>query len=85
MKNILKGSGWFLVASVTCPCHLVLLLPLFAGTGIGLYFEEYRTAIFTLFILLFVISLYMGGRKFFSEPKRDEEKQDCCSIERFKI
>ncbi|EOW0208315.1 mercury resistance MerE, partial [Listeria innocua] len=27
MKNTIKSSGWFLVALITCPCHLFLLLP----------------------------------------------------------
>ena len=85
MKNRLKGVGWFLVALVTCPCHLVLLIPLLAGTVLGSYFIENRNVTFIIFTLLFIFSLSMGWRKFFPETKREIKKADCCNVERFKL
>ncbi|OHX41350.1 hypothetical protein [Cytobacillus oceanisediminis] len=78
MKNTLKSSGWFLVALVTCPCHLFLLIPLLAGTALGSYFTEFRAVTYIILALLFVFSLYMGWRKMFPETKKD----DCCCVKR---
>lgn len=88
MKNIIKSSSWFLVALITCPCHLVLLLPLFAGTALGSYFTEFKDVIFIVMGLLFVFALFKGWRKLDPETKNKTKKEiktyDCCSMERFK-
>lgn len=89
MKNTIKSKGWFLVALITCPCHLVLLLPLFAGTALASYFTEYKDIIFIMMGLLFVFALFMGWRKLDPETKKETKKEittthDCCSMERFK-
>lgn len=88
MKNTLKSSSWFLVPLITCPCHLVLLLPLFAGTALGSYFTEFKDVIFILMGLLFVFTLFMGWRKLDperkNETKKDTTTHDCCSMKRFK-
>nr|CAA71035.1 transport protein [Lysinibacillus macroides] len=96
MKNILNSTGWFLVALVTCPCHLFLLVPLLAGTAVGSYFAEFKEVSYIVLALLFGFSLYMGGRKLFFEPtkesnketqidtKKETKKHDCCNVERFK-
>ncbi|CAM3594393.1 hypothetical protein EDM52_23465 [Brevibacillus invocatus] len=88
MKNTIKSSAWFLVALVTCPCHLFLLLPLFAGTALGSYFAEFQNVIFIMMGLLFVFALFKGWRKLdpgtINETKKETTKHDCCSIERFK-
>ncbi|MDV6366371.1 hypothetical protein [Bacillus cereus] len=88
MKNTIKSSGWFLVALITCPCHLFLLLPLFAGTALGSYFMEYKDVIFIVMGLLFVFALFKGWRildpKTKNETKKDTKMHDCCSMERFK-
>lgn len=89
MKKTLKSSGWFFVALITCPCHLVLLLPLFAGTALGSYIMEFKDVIFILMGLLFVFALFKGWRKIDPESKKETKKEsapihDCCSLERIK-
>ncbi|CAI9394917.1 hypothetical protein ABEP17_14680 [Priestia flexa] len=88
MKNTIKSSGWFLVALITCPCHLFLLLPLFAGTALGSYFTEFKDVIFIVMGLLFVFTLFKGWRKLNPEIKNETTKEttthDCCSMKRFK-
>ncbi|WP_081413498.1 hypothetical protein [Aneurinibacillus terranovensis] len=75
MKETMKGVGWFLVALVTCPCHLVLLIPLLAGTAIGSYIAQFQTATFVILAMLFALSLYMGWRKMFRE-----QTDHCCDV-----
>ncbi|MGG6449168.1 hypothetical protein [Pseudobacillus badius] len=88
MKKAIKSSSWFLVAFISCPCHLVLLLPLIAGTALGSYFTEYKNVIFIGMGLLFVFALFKGWRKLDpvtkDETKKDIKTHDCCSMERFK-
>ncbi|MFJ8452218.1 MULTISPECIES: mercury resistance MerE [Lactobacillales] len=88
IKNIIKSSGWFLVALITCPCHLFLLLPLIAGTALGSYFTEFKNVIFIMMGLLFVFALFKGWRKLDPETKEETKKDttthDCCSMEKFK-
>ncbi|OXT17182.1 hypothetical protein B9K06_12540 [Bacillus sp. OG2] len=89
MKNTIKSSGWFLVALITCPCHLVLLIPLLAGTALGSYFMEFKDVIFILMGLLFLFALFKGWRKLDPETKMEAKKEnttihDCCSTDRFK-
>lgn len=74
MKNTIKSSGWFLVALITCPCHLFLLLPLVAGTALGSYFTDFKDVIFIVMGLLFVFALFKGWRKLDPETK-DETKR----------
>ncbi|RNB57944.1 transporter [Brevibacillus gelatini] len=75
MRDTLKGVGWFLVALVTCPCHLVLILPLLAGTALGAYFMAYKTVAIIAFMLLFAFSLYMGWKRM----TQDHSSVDCCT------
>lgn len=88
MKNTIKSYGWFLVALITCPCHLFLLLPLFAGTALGSYFTEFKDVIFIMMGLLFVLALFKGWSKLGPDTKKEAKKEstthDCCSMERFK-
>ncbi len=75
MRDTLKGAGWFLIALVTCPCHLFLLIPLLAGTTIGSYFTEFRTVTIIILTLLFAYSLYMGWSKIFWK-----QTDHCCDV-----
>ncbi|WP_081793842.1 hypothetical protein [Paenibacillus darwinianus] len=36
-KESKKGWGWGVLAFLTCPCHLVLIIPLLAGTALGAF------------------------------------------------
>jgi mercuric ion transport protein len=68
--SMIKSTGWFLVALVTCPCHILLLFPLLAGTALGAYLSEYKTLTFAILGLLFVYSLYMGLKKMNQDEKQ---------------
>jgi mercuric ion transport protein len=63
MKKEGKSFGWFLVAFLTCPCHLVLILPLLAGTALGAYVADYQTAAIVLLTIIFAVSLYNGWKR----------------------
>ncbi|MGN7309091.1 hypothetical protein ACTHQ2_24420 [Bacillus subtilis] len=45
MKENAKKIGWGFLALLSCPCHLVLILPLLAGTTFGAYFALHQTAV----------------------------------------
>lgn len=87
MKNTMKSSGWFLVALITCPCHVFLLLPLFVGTALGAYFTEFKDVLFIIMGLIFVFALFKGWRNLDPETKKTKKEtntHDCCSVKRFK-
>jgi mercuric ion transport protein len=45
------------IAFLTCPCHLLILLPLLAGTAIGAWLNIYFMPVFIAFSILFVVSI----------------------------
>ncbi|MFD1036935.1 hypothetical protein ACFQ3N_00645 [Virgibacillus byunsanensis] len=91
MKNTAKGIGWGALALITCPCHLVLILPLLAGTALGGYLAEYQTITWVVLGLLFIYSFYMAWKKLDhsdnEHTKKEDKKKsslDCCSPQPFK-
>ena len=75
MTHKRKSWVWFGIALLTCPCHLVLILPLLAGTALEAYFRAYKTVAIVAFMLLFVFSLYMGWKRM----TQDHTSADCCT------
>jgi mercuric ion transport protein len=63
MKKEAKSMGWFIVAFLTCPCHLVLILPLLAGTALGAYVADYQIATIVILTIIFAVSLYNGWKR----------------------
>ncbi|MCD1259214.1 hypothetical protein B5M42_010230 [Paenibacillus athensensis] len=81
MKENAKKIGWGFLALVSCPCHLVLILPLIAGTTFGAYFATHQTTISLILGIVFAISILMIFRKLNKQEKNDAE-HDCCSVPR---
>lgn len=55
-------KGWLLmgIAFLFCPCHLILILPLLAGTAVGGILSQYYGVAFGLFGAIFVILVWLG-------------------------
>ncbi|TFB21455.1 hypothetical protein E3U55_09085 [Filobacillus milosensis] len=96
MKNTVKGFGWTAMALITCPCHLVFIIPLLAGTALGSFLAEYETITWGVLGVLFIYFFYMGWKKLSQSdddyagkddctPKENEKKAslDCCSPQQF--
>jgi len=56
----LKGYLQLIIAAITCPCHLPLVLTILGGTAIGLFLRHNLIWIVPLLIILFIWSLYRG-------------------------
>ncbi|CDN41318.1 Uncharacterized mercuric resistance protein MerE [Paenibacillus sp. P22] len=79
MKDNTKKMGWGFLALLSCPCHLVLILPLLAGTTLGAYFAAHQGAASAILAILFVISLCMVFKRTNIQEKTDVT-HDCCSV-----
>jgi mercuric ion transport protein len=79
MKENAKKIGWGFLALLSCPCHLVLILPLLAGTTLGVYFAVHQTTVSVILGIVFVISLVMMFKRASKQAKTDES-YDCCSV-----
>jgi len=77
VKEKFKGWGWGVLAFLTCPCHLLLLIPLLAGTASGSYLAAYKTPAFIILGVLFALSLYRILSKMFAD-KAESQSMDCC-------
>lgn len=75
MKESMKKLGWGIIAVLTCPCHLVLIVPLLAGTAFGAYIAVHQKIVGLIFGILFVISLYMMFKR---KNKQDSSKNCDC-------
>lgn len=78
MKENAKKLGWGVLALLSCPCHLVLILPLLAGTTLGAYFIAHQTAASVILGVVFVISILMIFKK--AAQGKNLSAHDCCSI-----
>ncbi|OXS52507.1 hypothetical protein B1A99_33520 [Cohnella sp. CIP 111063] len=79
MKENVKKVGWGFLALLSCPCHLVLILPLLAGTTLGAYFSAYQTIGSVILAVIFVISILMMFKQANKQAKTDTA-HDCCSV-----
>jgi mercuric ion transport protein len=71
----LKSFGWGITALLTCPCHLVLLIPLLADTTFGAYIAVHKTFTGIIFGIIFTVSLYMIFKRI---NKETDSSKDCC-------
>ncbi len=78
MKENAKKIGWGFLAQLSCPCHLVLILPLLAGTTLGVYFAVHQTAVSVILGIVFVISILMIFNRV--KQAKTDAKHDCCSV-----
>ncbi|MBI3456488.1 MAG: hypothetical protein HY002_11955 [Candidatus Rokubacteria bacterium] len=58
----LKGYLLLGVAFVTCPCHLLLVLAIAAGTGLAGALSRYFGLVFFALSVIFVACLFLGLR-----------------------
>lgn len=56
------GYGLALIAVITCPCHLPILLLLLSGTAAGAFVAEYFAAALALLGVLFLFSVTAAMR-----------------------
>lgn len=84
MKENLKGWGWGVLAFITCPCHLFLILPLLAGTALGSYLMTYKTVTFIFLGISFTLSIYMVFKKI-GQEKKEGQTMDCCITKRKEV
>ena len=73
MKEKVKALKWFGLAFITCPCHLVVIIPLLAGTAMGGFLTVHLMVTRIALTVLFAICLYHGINKVlgFFEKKKD--------------
>jgi len=57
MKNKIPKTFTWLLAAVTCPCHIFILAILLAGTAAGAFIQSYFIPLVIVFSVLFAISL----------------------------
>ncbi len=69
-------------ALVTCPCHLVVLMPLLlaltAGTAVGAFLAQHQAWLYALSAGLFILSLALAVVWWSAE---DTESTECCAVE----
>ncbi|WP_369690693.1 hypothetical protein [Neobacillus fumarioli] len=69
-----KNMGLGFLALISCPCHLVLILPLLAGTTLGQFFCVHQTSASVILAVIFIISILIRANK---QAKKDTV-HDCC-------
>lgn len=78
MSNLYLAA---VAAFVTCPCHLVVVMPLLlgltAGTAVGAFLVRYQTWVYGLSAGLFIVSLALAV-SWWSADER--ESVECCPI-----
>lgn len=47
--GMVKKSFWAVLALLSCPCHLAVILPLLAGTSVGAYLIRHQSLAIGLF------------------------------------
>lgn len=56
------GNAMAVLALLTCPCHLPILLLLLSGTAAGAFMTEYFGAALALLVVLFLLSVTAAMR-----------------------
>ncbi|MFC4766579.1 hypothetical protein [Effusibacillus consociatus] len=79
MKENAKTWGWGFLALLSCPCHLVLILPLLVGTTLGQFFSDHQTSASVILAVIFMISILMMFKRSNKQAKKDTV-HDCCSV-----
>lgn len=59
-KGAIKGYLLLIMAALTCPCHLPVLLALTAGTALGSILSRHLWLTALLLTMYFVGALYLG-------------------------
>ncbi|AGT33445.1 hypothetical protein M493_16155 [Geobacillus genomosp. 3] len=72
---MVKPSFWAVLALLSCPCHLVLVLPLLAGTSAGAYLTRHQSLAVGLLAVLCFVSLTMIFYR--RKPKPSGETAGC--------
>ncbi len=57
MQKNLKSNFALATAFVTCPCHLLIIIPIFAGTVFGAFLSENVYVIAIILSIIFILSL----------------------------
>ena len=60
---------------LACPCHLIITLPLLAGTALGSYLSRNTGLVYTGAGIYFVVALALGAWFLFG-PKRGKREMD---------
>jgi mercuric ion transport protein len=77
-------GGIFLTVTgiLSCPCHLIVILPLLAsllaGTALGGFLCRNTGLVYTLAGIYFVVALALGYRFLFSESRPKREVDTVC-------
>ena len=76
MLKKLSSLGWFLLALVTCPCHMIFVIPILSGTALGAFLMTENLIVRIILGIIFIVSLYLGISRlldFFIKEKKKEE------------
>jgi mercuric ion transport protein len=68
-KKSIKVIFAGIIALLACPCHLVLFLPLLAGTAFGSALSQYTGTLTAVMVVVFALSLWYVLRQLFAESK----------------
>jgi mercuric ion transport protein len=68
-----RNKAGAIIAILTCPCHVVMILFLLAGTAAGAWLAAIRAWLFLAFTLLFLAGLWLMIRP-------DKKACDTCDV-----
>jgi len=71
-----RNKAGAILAILTCPCHVVMLVFVLAGTAAGAWLAAIRAWLFLAFTLLFLAGLWLMVR-----PDRKNCDTDACAPE----
>ncbi|OIN86370.1 MAG: hypothetical protein COS37_01105 [Anaerolineae bacterium CG03_land_8_20_14_0_80_58_20] len=78
----LRSGAMFVVAFISCPCHLPITLPLalalLAGTSAAVWITQYTNWIYGGAIVLFLVSLAFG---FVWMGRKDSSPLSSCALQ----
>jgi mercuric ion transport protein len=57
-----RNKAGALLAVLTCPCHIVMVVFLLAGTAVGTWLAAVRAYLILVFALLFLLGVYLMVR-----------------------